>query len=62
MNGFVLSVEGPQHSDRGLWSTHKVIGWYATEDEAVKAVPPGTEEETIVLVTDLTSGKVKRVR
>ena len=59
----VLSVEGEDYADRGTWATHKILGVYPTEADAVESLPShelcwdGTE---IVLVSDLTAGTVWR--
>jgi hypothetical protein len=58
----VLSVEGQRHMDRDLWSTHKILGVFETEEQAMNSpLLEGLDDEDVCLVTDLTAGTVKRV-
>lgn len=61
---FVLSAEGERFLDRGLWTTHKVLGVHATQQEAIDAIPEELTEdlnETIVVITNATTGERVRV-
>lgn len=59
---FVLSVEGSGYIDRGLWTTHKIIGTYATAEELEEAAKAqGFAEDDIVLGTNLETGGCWRV-
>ena len=61
MKNFILSAEGARHMSRGLWATHKILGAFDTRDQAAAAVPSNYDDEDIVLVTDLATGKVERL-
>ncbi len=58
----VLSVEGPGYVDRGTWATHKILGVYPTEADAVESLPSHdlVWDEDIVIVSDLTAGTAWR--
>lgn len=58
---FILSVEGNGHINRGLWTTHKVLGAFSTRDAAVKAIPSDFCDEDIVIVTNVKTGLVERI-
>jgi hypothetical protein len=49
----VLSVEGQGYVDRDTWATHKILGVYPTEADAVESLPSHDLcwDEDIVLVT-----------
>lgn len=61
----VLSVEGPAFIDRDAWSTHKILGVFATREEALASEvldEPGLDaEEAVVLITDTETKDVRRV-
>jgi len=59
---FVLTVEGPAYMDRGLWTTHKVLGVYASADIA-RQEPQLAEmdEEDIVVLWDIANQTAERI-
>ncbi len=58
---FVLSVEGPGYINKGLWSTHKILGVFESRDAAIAALGE-IDEEDIVLLTNTDTGSVERIR
>lgn len=59
---FVLSAEGGQFLDRGVWCTHKILGVFPTREMAITSpLLADLEEETIAVLTDMTTGKAEQV-
>ena len=59
-NPFILSVEGPGYVDKGNWSTHKILGAFASREDAVRTLGEIPEDE-IILLTELRDGEVERI-
>ena len=61
---FILSVEGGKFLDRGNWSTHKILGAFPSREEAMQDInlnSEGYDEEDVLILTDLDSGKAERI-
>ena len=69
---FILSVEGPEHADKGTWSTHAVLAANPSREVVVafagdrkdKLVAEDSDYdpgEEILLLTEITGGGVKKV-
>lgn len=56
---FVLTVEGPEYTNKRTWTTHKVVGVYQTKQAARADVRP--DPERIWMLTDLSSGETERL-
>ena len=70
---FVLSVEGPEYADKGLWATHKIVGLYDSREEAIATVI-GPEQQSlddiedrfetsdgVFILTDMSTGEAERI-
>jgi hypothetical protein len=64
---FILSVEGPDHANKGMWSTHAVLAANPNREVILAFVedrrndPNVDTEEEIFLLTEIRSGGVKKV-
>lgn len=59
----VLSVEGSAFASRKNWTTHKILGVFATKAEAMESplIQDLDLNEDICIVTDLETNTVERV-
>ena len=57
---FVLSAEGPDQLDKGLWATHAILGVFPDRDAAL-AARPAPDDETMLLLTDMATRSAERV-
>lgn len=54
---FVLTAEGGQHLNRGLWCTHVVLGVFPTKGDATRAADavfkPNDEHNQLLFLTNM---------
>jgi len=50
-NQFVLSVEGQAYTNRGDWTTHKILGVASRKVDLIPFVPSDLDDEDICIVT-----------
>ena len=59
---FVVTVEGNRFMNKHLWASHKVIGVYEKEEEALRSIKSlQLTDEDVVLLTDLDHDEIFRI-
>ena len=58
---FVLTIEGVNHLDRCMWTSHKVLKVAATREELLSGdILADFDDDDIVIVTNVETGEVER--